>query len=159
MSRSPGARHYLNHLPVIHEAITGGESRSPADGGTPSEFEGTGGMLFQFEADPPTVTMQVQRSPRLRAEVYQVIFCCHTSRFALCQAAFLCWNCKGSVQGSCRACCCADLIPTPVPTSFDIHDRPRPGPPQCPFMAASCNGLVCVVVFLVFVHPTRRCMF
>lgn len=51
----PGARHYLNHLPVINEAIGGdGDSgvRSP-------ELEGSAGVLFQFEADPPTVTMQV----------------------------------------------------------------------------------------------------
>ncbi|CAM9786778.1 unnamed protein product, partial [Ascophyllum nodosum] len=49
-----GARHYLNHLPVIHEAIGG----TAPNGSSSLEFEGSGGVLFQFEADPPTVTMQ-----------------------------------------------------------------------------------------------------
>ena len=38
---------------MISEAIGGGS------GGTSAAFEGSGGVLFQFEADPPTVTMQV----------------------------------------------------------------------------------------------------
>lgn len=50
-----GAAHYLNHLPVIHEAIGGGTTSAEQA----SSFEGSGGVLFQFEADPPTVTMQV----------------------------------------------------------------------------------------------------
>ena len=60
---SSGARHYLNHLPVINEAI-GGPTNSNS---TPSAaFEKSGGMLFQFEADPPTVTMQVKLDCFLR---------------------------------------------------------------------------------------------
>ena len=51
-----GAAHYLNHLPVIHEAIGGGTGAA-ADAS--ASFQGSGGVLFQFEADPPTVTMQV----------------------------------------------------------------------------------------------------
>ncbi|CAN0041921.1 unnamed protein product, partial [Scytosiphon promiscuus] len=59
---SAGARHYLNHLPVINEAIGGGGGGGHVGGdeatSRASAFEGSGGMLFQFEADPPTVTMQ-----------------------------------------------------------------------------------------------------
>ncbi|CAM9649322.1 unnamed protein product, partial [Phaeothamnion confervicola] len=41
-----GARHYYtNRLPVIHEVLTGGGGGGRA-------------LLFEFEADPPTVTMQ-----------------------------------------------------------------------------------------------------
>lgn len=60
-----GARHYLNHLPVINEAIGGGAGGGGSnndnnnDPSSSSAFEGSGGVLFQFEADPPTVTMQV----------------------------------------------------------------------------------------------------
>ncbi|CAM9911078.1 unnamed protein product, partial [Ectocarpus sp. 12 AP-2014] len=60
---SAGARHYLNHLPVINEAIGGGGagaggSNNKNDPSSSSAFQGSGGVLFQFEADPPTVTMQ-----------------------------------------------------------------------------------------------------
>ncbi|CBN74927.1 conserved unknown protein [Ectocarpus siliculosus] len=62
---SAGARHYLNHLPVINEAIGGGaggggsnSNNNNNNDSSSSAFEGSGGVLFQFEADPPTVTMQ-----------------------------------------------------------------------------------------------------
>lgn len=51
-----GAKHYLNHLPVISEAIGG--PRNNNNDTSSAAFERSGGVLFQFEADPPTVTMQ-----------------------------------------------------------------------------------------------------
>lgn len=41
---------------MISEAIGGPSNNKDAPS---AAFEGSGGMLFQFEADPPTVTMQV----------------------------------------------------------------------------------------------------
>lgn len=72
-----GATHYLNHLPVIHEAIGGG---TVATADASSSFEGSGGVLFQFEADPPTVTMQVCELKMPVRSVYQVYYLCELAQ-------------------------------------------------------------------------------
>ena len=104
-----GARHYLNHLPVISEAIGG----PTANNSTPSAaFEKSGGVLFQFEADPPTVTMQVRLREVRRLPAHHGEEKCSSSRpflRRLCQAIECllaatiprAWSCQHS-QKRCR---------------------------------------------------------
>lgn len=98
-----GARHYLNHLPVISEAIGGPSNNNNNNKGSSAAFEGSGGVLFQFEADPPTVTMQVKYT--------SVLYCCSPVFRASEQALFVVAGVCVCVSKKWRSCA---LLPSVV---------------------------------------------